>query len=96
MDWTIGIDPNRPNAAVVLTPELLARVSGFPADFYTFRLHQTCRWALGFGNYVPPPVQAYVMALVTRVAQFAGDGTARGIYCHATYTLKRNNHAAYT
>ena len=86
--WTVGLRDHRPEAAVVLTPEMMARASGFPAGFFTFASRQKCRWGLALGNTVPPPVQEYVMGIVARVVVFAGEGGV-GSYNHAEYALTR-------
>ena len=85
-EWSRGIESD----TVVLTPELLARVSGFPNNHFTMRPRQQTRWALGFGNVVPPPMQHYVMTLVTQVRELAGTGQG-GSYVHADFALRRSS-----
>ena len=84
-EWSRGISDAD---TVVFTPELLARVSGFPDNHFTIRLRQQTRWALGFGNCVPPPMQHYIMTLVAQVRELAGTGRG-GSYTHGDFALRR-------
>ena len=74
--------------AVVLDNEMTALASGFPAGFFRFRNREKTRYALAFGNVVPPPVMRWVMQQVAKVRGHAGEGGS-GAFHRAIYPLSR-------
>ena len=91
VSWGVGVDAAMDKDCIVLDNTLTALASGFPPGYFDFRPREKTRYALAFGNVVPPPVQLWVMQQVAAVRPHAGDGEGGGAYHRAVFPLSRRH-----